>query len=63
MDTLIDTLAQTRTRIEALRARLQAHGLDAWIALSADPHLSEYLPQRWQSRQWLSGFSVSASTQ
>jgi len=62
MDTLIDTLAQTRARIEALRARLRAHGLDAWIALSADPHLSEYLPQRWQSRQWLSGFSGSAGT-
>lgn len=62
MDTLIDTLAQTRARIEALRARMRAHGLGAWIALSADPHLSEYLPLHWQSRQWLSGFGGSAGT-
>ena len=49
-------------RIDALRARLRAHGLSAWIVLSSDPHLSEYLPARWQTRQWLSGFTGSAGT-
>jgi Xaa-Pro aminopeptidase len=29
---------------------------------SADPHLSEYLPERWQTRQWLSGFTGSMGT-
>ncbi len=41
---------------------MRVHGLAAWIALSADPHLSEYLPERWQSRRWLSGFGGSAGT-
>src|SRR3546814_4628014 len=36
--------------------------LDACVALSADPHLSEYLPEHWQARQWLSGFGGSAGT-
>lgn len=49
-------------RIEALRSRLRVHGLSAWIALSSDPHLSEYLPAHWQTRQWLSGFTGSAGT-
>jgi len=41
---------------------MRAQGLSTWIALSSDPHLSEYLPLRWQSRSWLSGFSGSAGT-
>ncbi|WP_216797487.1 aminopeptidase P family protein [Candidatus Vallotia tarda] len=34
--------------------------LDAYIVLSADPHLSEYLPKRWQGCAWLSGFTGSS---
>ncbi|HXW63647.1 MAG TPA: aminopeptidase P family protein [Burkholderiaceae bacterium] len=62
MDTVVDSVGQVRARIDALRASMSAHGLSTWIALSSDPHLSEYLPARWQSRQWLSGFSGSAGT-
>jgi Xaa-Pro aminopeptidase len=29
---------------------------------SSDPHLSEYLPEHWRSRAWLSGFTGSAGT-
>ncbi|MCK7491534.1 MAG: hypothetical protein MZW92_07430 [Comamonadaceae bacterium] len=43
-----------RGRIDALRAALRTHGLAAWLLPSADPHLSEYLPERWQGREWLS---------
>src|SRR5690606_23622543 len=32
------------------------------VVLSSDPHLSEYLPEHWQARQWLSGFDGSAGT-
>ena len=49
-------------RIAHLRAVMQQHNLDAWIAPTADPHLSEYLPEHWQSRLWLSGFTGSAGT-
>jgi Xaa-Pro aminopeptidase len=62
VDALIEPLGQIRARIESLRERMRAHGLSTWIALSSDPHLSEYLPQRWQSRRWLSGFSGSVGT-
>ncbi len=49
-------------RLQALRAAMAAHGLDACIVLSSDPHLSEYLPEHWQGRAWLSGFGGSAGT-
>jgi hypothetical protein len=52
----------TRDRIEALRAAMQRHGLAAWVVPSSDPHLSEYLPARWQGRQWASGFTGSVGT-
>ena len=49
-------------RISALRAAMKAAHLDAWIAPSADPHLSEYIPEHWQTRRWLSGFDGSVPT-
>ena len=51
-----------RPRIERVRAALQQHGLAAVLVPSSDPHLSEYLPPRWQGRQWLSGFTGSMAT-
>lgn len=36
------------------------HGVAACLVPTADPHLSEYLPARWQAREWLSGFDGSA---
>jgi len=59
MDTLEASRAEVRARLAALRAAMRAQRIDAWIVPSADPHLSEYLPQRWQGRQWLSGFTGS----
>jgi len=46
-------------RLARLRQAMQAHGIDACFIPSADPHLSEYLPARWQGRRWLSGFTGS----
>lgn len=46
-------------RLTALRQQLKQHHIDALIVPSADPHLSEYLPEYWQMRQWLSGFTGS----
>ncbi|MDE2400433.1 MAG: aminopeptidase P family protein [Burkholderiales bacterium] len=37
-------------------------GWQACLVPSSDPHLSEYLPERWQTRQWLSGFTGSSGT-
>ena len=51
-----------RLHIERIREVLKDHGADAVLVLSSDPHLSEYLPERWQGRQWASGFTGSAAT-
>jgi Xaa-Pro aminopeptidase len=51
-----------RLRIERVREALQRRGLHAVLVPSSDPHLSEYLPERWQGRQWLSGFTGSMGT-
>ena len=49
-------------QLRALREALQHHGLAAAVFLSADPHLSEYLPERWKTRERFSGFAGSAGT-
>ncbi len=49
-------------RLSGLRQRLAAQGWAAALLPSSDPHLSEYLPEHWQGRQWLSGFTGSSGT-
>ncbi|CAN7199113.1 aminopeptidase P family protein [Trinickia sp. LjRoot230] len=49
-------------RIARLRDAMVREGVAAYVVPSSDPHLSEYLPERWQGRQWLSGFTGSAGT-
>lgn len=51
-----------RERMLALREAMAHHRVDALIVPSSDPHLSEYLPERWQGREWLSGFTGSMGT-
>ncbi|WP_199406862.1 aminopeptidase P family protein [Chromobacterium sp. ATCC 53434] len=55
----MDTIPQ---RIASLRAAMKNAGVDACLVPSSDPHLSEYLPKRWQARRWLSGFTGSMGT-
>lgn len=62
MDTLESSRAQVRARLTQLRAALASHGVAACLVPSSDPHLSEYLPERWRAREWLSGFSGSVGT-
>ncbi|MDC8757746.1 aminopeptidase P family protein [Janthinobacterium fluminis] len=49
-------------RLTQLRHAMREQHIDAFIVPSADPHLSEYLPARWQGREWLSGFTGSVGT-
>ncbi len=49
-------------RLVRLRAAMVRNDLAAYVVPSSDPHLSEYLPERWQGRWWLSGFTGSAGT-
>jgi len=48
-----------RLRIERIRECLGTAGVAALLVPSSDPHLSEYLPERWQGRCWASGFTGS----
>ena len=49
-------------RLAALRQALVRHDLAAVLVPSSDPHLSEYLPERWQGRVHFSGFTGSMGT-
>ena len=49
-------------RLQQLRIAMAAQHIDAYLILSADPHQSEYLPEYWQGRRWLSGFTGSVGT-
>ncbi len=49
-------------RLESVRDALRLHRITALLVPSSDPHLSEYLPGRWQGREWLSGFTGSMGT-
>jgi Xaa-Pro aminopeptidase len=51
---------QVSERIKAVRKEMKARGLDAYLVPSTDPHLSEYVPDCWQRRAWVSGFDGSA---
>ena len=51
-----------RLRIEQIQDALRTAGCAAVVVPSSDPHLSEYLPERWQARQWASGFTGSVAT-
>ena len=59
MDTRVNPV---RERLERVREALARHDAHALLVPSADPHLSEYLPERWAGREWLSGFTGSMGT-
>src|SRR5690606_23216523 len=49
-------------RLTLLREKMKEQNIDAYIIASADPHMSEYLPDRYKNMEWLSGFTGSAGT-
>lgn len=50
------------TPIAALRQKMQAEGLSAYIVPSTDPHASEYMASHWTEVRWLTGFTGEAGT-
>ena len=52
----------TLKKLWALREAMKRLNVQACLIPSADPHLSEYLPEYWQIRLWLTGFTGSAGT-
>ena len=57
-----DRISAAAAHIGRIRDVLRANAVDAVLVPSSDPHLSEYLPERWQGRQWASGFTGSVAT-
>lgn len=51
-----------KSRLEALRSKMAADGIDATVIPHTDPHHSEYPAEHWQLRRHLSGFTGSAGT-
>lgn len=51
-----------KQRLRDLREVMRREHLDAFIFPSTDPHNSEYVPDRWKGREWISGFNGSAGT-
>ncbi|MFP4535327.1 MAG: aminopeptidase P family protein [Spirochaetaceae bacterium] len=49
-------------RITELRRKMEEHGIDAYLVPGTDPHQSEYPPEHFHCRHWLSGFYGSAGT-
>lgn len=49
-------------KLSALRSAMKAKGIDAYVIPSSDPHISEYLPDRYKCISWTSGFTGSAGT-
>lgn len=58
----VNTSSPIPARLRQLRLEMREQGIDAYIVPSADPHLSEYLPERWQGREYFSGFTGSVGT-
>ena len=53
---------EIKSKLAALRAEMEARQLSAFIVPSTDPHSGEYVPEHWESRKWISGFTGSAGT-
>lgn len=49
-------------RVARLRQWMDDYDLQAYIIPSTDPHASEYPPEHWECRKWISGFTGSAGT-
>ncbi|KVA59350.1 peptidase M24 [Burkholderia cepacia] len=62
MNARLPEVSPVPARLALLRGAMVREDLAAYLVPSADPHLSEYLPERWQARRWLSGFTGSVGT-
>ena len=55
-------MQSVQANIRNLRKSMQNEHIQACIIPSTDPHISEYTPDRWKTRVWISGFTGSAGT-
>ena len=49
----------TNEKIKLIRDAMEKYEIDAYVIPSSDPHQSEYLPENYKLRQWVTGFTGS----
>ena len=49
-----------RDKIEKLRRLMRKHNIQAYLVPGSDPHQSEYVPEFWKRRAFITGFTGSA---
>lgn len=52
----------TKNKLKLIRKEMKDSKIDVYIIPTNDPHGSEYLPEYYKTRQWVSGFTGSAGT-
>jgi len=50
----------TNKKLALIRQMMKKEKIDAYVITGSDPHISEYVPARWETRAWTSGFTGSA---
>lgn len=53
---------KVQEKLKALRELMKKNKIDVYCIPSSDPHQSEYVAERWRSREWISGFTGSAGS-
>jgi Xaa-Pro aminopeptidase len=56
------SLMNYQQKLNGIRTQMRQAGIDAYIIPASDPHMSEYVPERFKCIQFVSGFSGSAGT-
>jgi len=49
-----------KDKLKALRELMKRYKVEAYLVPSTDPHQSEYVPEVWKRRQFITGFAGSA---
>ncbi|MFW5710875.1 MAG: aminopeptidase P family protein [Spirochaetota bacterium] len=55
-------MSSIQERLASLRKEMESEKIDAYLVFGTDPHMSEYVAERWRDRAWISGFTGSAGT-
>jgi Xaa-Pro aminopeptidase len=56
---IMNRTSEVVNRIDSLKLQMKSEGIDAYIITGADPHLCEYPPEYWKTREWITGFTGS----
>ncbi len=55
-------MSNVDSRIRSVQTYLKEHDLSALYISGTDVHLGEYVPERYRTREWITGFTGSAGT-